>query len=97
MVGRGRLDNIRRLKDALVGESEINRMALRVECTRLSGPAEWIDGAWSLFRAAGPAIRLGGPLLGLLMFRKRRRLSRARQGLRWLWWLRLLPGLLLKR
>jgi hypothetical protein len=97
VVGRGRIDTLRRLKDALVEESEINRLVLRVECTHLSGPARWIDGAWSLYRAVGPAIRLGGPLLGLLIFRKRRRLSRARQGLRWLGWIRLLPGLLLKR
>lgn len=50
------MKELRERKRLLVIESELNRQALRVHCSRLEGPAQKAEGVFKVGRVAVPAL-----------------------------------------
>jgi hypothetical protein len=87
MVGRAQLDSLQLRKQALILESELNRIALRAESQNLRSATKWVGHATQTCRKLPPWLLLLAPVAGFLVVRSLRRpasaLSRFASMLKW--------------
>ena len=75
MAGGQGLELLNRRKQALVAESDLNRLALRVDYENLRAGTAWLDGAWAVRRRIGPWLPPLATIAGLVAARFLRRHS----------------------
>ena len=88
MLGREELDRLNVQKQALVLESDLNRLALRAELQSLRSATAWVGTATRTSREFTPLLLLLAPLAGFLVARGFRRtgswLSRVATAVKWI-------------
>ena len=73
MVRRGQLDPLALRKQALILESDLNRLSLQTELRTLRSATTWASEATAAGRRLGPWLLLLAPVAGLLAIRRLRR------------------------
>lgn len=73
MFGREPLDDLQARKQALLLESELNRLRFRAEWQRVRAATAWFSGAAQTYRDVRPWLVFLAPLAGLLAARRLRR------------------------
>jgi hypothetical protein len=73
VFGRKELDNLALEKQALVAESDLNRLVLRAELQNLRSATAWVSEATRWPQKAGPLLLVLAPLAGFLLTRVSRR------------------------
>jgi len=67
MFGSEELKTLQLRKQALLLESELNRLTLSVECQRLPRVGIWADRITNVSHAAGPWVRALAPVAGIAL------------------------------
>jgi hypothetical protein len=88
VFGRAELEKLAREKQALVAESELNRLLLRAELQHLRAATAWVSEAARWPQKTGPLLLLLAPLAGFVLARLPRRsdswLSRVSAAAKWI-------------
>lgn len=86
MLGREELDKLNLRKQALLLESELNRVAFRAEVQTLRSATSWVSDATRASREFAPLLPVLAPLADLFLTRRSRRsdswLSRVTEAMR---------------
>jgi hypothetical protein len=73
VFGRRELDKLAREKQAILAESDLNRLVLQAEIQNLRTATAWVGEAARWPRKAGPLLLVLAPLAGFLLTRGSRR------------------------
>ena len=88
MFGQEELDRLALKKQALLLESDLNRLGLQAELLSLRSAAVWTNAVTRLPRTLTPLLLILAPLAGFLLVRRARRsdswLSRAANAAKWI-------------